>query len=32
VPGLYFIFATLAQKFTHKGEAKEDETPLTEVI
>jgi hydrophobic/amphiphilic exporter-1 (mainly G- bacteria), HAE1 family len=32
VPGLYFIFATLAQKFTQKGEAKEDETPLTEVI
>jgi HAE1 family hydrophobic/amphiphilic exporter-1 len=32
VPGLYFIFATIAQKFTHKGEAKEDETPLTEVI
>jgi HAE1 family hydrophobic/amphiphilic exporter-1 len=32
VPGLYFIFATLAQKFTHKGEVKEDETPLTEVI
>jgi HAE1 family hydrophobic/amphiphilic exporter-1 len=32
VPGLYFIFATLAQKFTRKGEAKEDETPLTEVI
>jgi HAE1 family hydrophobic/amphiphilic exporter-1 len=32
VPGLYFIFATMAQKFSHKGEAKEDETPLTEVI
>jgi HAE1 family hydrophobic/amphiphilic exporter-1 len=29
VPGLYFIFATMSQKFTQK---EEDETPLTEEI